>query len=297
MSDLFDASDARDMDVVSRLMAHLDQDLRAQMRTYPDLFPDPPLGPGLAAKLAQPIAWGAPWCTADQLKPAARTSLWIFALDWIVDHQATRADQILRLVERCLGVADGAEPAGPLERSLADLRDSLAGHEAFQRLRSLWRRELERMLRAMAREWDWKSTLASSPPGTPAPVTLDQYLDNAANFGSTWVNVSHWIRQGDPVTLRHLTALIPVSDLVQQILRLYNDVATLDRDRSWGDLNAHMIADRHQVGRRIDDLTHECGRRLDALRALCPHETDYLGRQLAFSRTYYGSGRDYWDEL
>ncbi|WP_067479968.1 terpene synthase family protein [Actinomadura hibisca] len=297
MHEFADNADARQADRDMRLLTQIGEDLHARMRAHPDLFPERPLGTELAVKLAQPLAWGAPWCSAEELRPAARAALWIFALDWIVDHQATEAGRILQLVDQCLDVADGADPANSLGALLAEVRDELAGHDAFEQLRPLWRAELERMLRAMAREWDWKTTLASSPPGAPAPITLDQYLDNAANFGSTWVNVCHWIRQGDPVALRHLAALVPLSDTVQRMLRLYNDQATLHRDRGWGDLNAHMIADADQLGRRLRDLTdrfeHEC----DALRAACPHEVDYLSRQLAFSRDFYGAGNDYWGQL
>ncbi|WP_067818932.1 terpene synthase family protein [Actinomadura kijaniata] len=261
------------------------RDLQDRMRRYPTLFPDPPLGPDTATRVAQAIAWGAPWCTPAQLRAPARTALWIFAVDWLIDHQATGAEQVRALVDGCLRVADGHPPQGALETMLAELRADLADRDAMP----VWREELRRMLTAMEREWAW---VAGHAP------TWRQYLDNADNFGSTWVNVTHWIVTGDDATREHLDVLRRASRLVQQALRLYNDLATIGRDRSWGDLNALMLGlDETAARRHIDDLITRRDRCLEPLRTACPRQITYLRRQIEYSAAFYGDGRDYWGTL
>jgi hypothetical protein len=271
-------------------------DLRRCMAAYPDLFPDPPMGPGLAVKLAKAVAWGAPWRTAEELRAPARTSLWIFAVDWLIDHEASTADEVRAIERRCLHIADGGEPADgdALARFLADLRDDLLPG-VDETWRAAWRDELRRMVLAMGREQDWTAALAAS--GTP-PVTLERYLDNAENFGSTWVNVAHWATDAGPAVTGNLGTLRAASDCVQRILRLFNDRATLGRDQTWGDLNAQLLgADETWIKEKVADLTAACDDLLATLPPECAQEAEYLRRQIAFSSAFYGADHDYWDRL
>lgn len=271
-------------------------DLDQARERYRALFPSPPFSEKVTFGVAAAVTAQAPGCTTEQLRPSARTSLWIFGLDYIVDTLATEADQVEDTVRRCRDVADGGRPApgDTLAQFLADLRDELAAAPAYGTLRPRWRGALERMLTAMVREWHWKTS------GRP---TLDQYLDNADNFGSTWVNITHWIATCDERILACLDELEEASQRVQQILRLYNDLATQERDRTWGengDLNALALVDGDEgaVQRTIDALLADCRRLLEPLRDRCPHGADYLHRQIEFSRNFYGRRRDdYWDRL
>ncbi|WP_019632722.1 hypothetical protein [Actinomadura atramentaria] len=286
-------------EAVAELSAACAADLRACMERYPALFPDPPMGPGLAVKLAKAVAWGAPWCSARELRPACRTSLWIFAVDWLIDTRAADAAEVRGIERRCLDVADGGAPADgdDLAAFLAELRADVPDDAAW---RAAWRDELRAMVLAMGREWGWNDELAASVRrGTPTPpVTLEQYLGNADNFGSTWVNVAHWATLGDPAVRARLGTLRAASGLVQQILRLLNDRATLGRDETWGDLNAQLLgADETWIKQRIADLTAECENLLAGLPADCAREADYLRRQIAFSTAFYGGDNDYWDAL
>ncbi|MEU7754796.1 terpene synthase family protein [Micromonospora sp. NPDC049171] len=276
---------------ICALAAKGQRDLAERAAAYPDLFPARPFDPALFGNVAMAIAFGAPWCDLDQLRVTNRAVLWGFAVDWLVDHEARSRDEIDRLTAGCLAVAEGGSPAedDSLGRFLAELRDELAAVPAYATHGAVWRSELRTMFDAMAREWDWKQSA-----DTGVLPTLDEYLANAANLACTVVNVAHWIHSDDPATLAHLDALVAASDQVQRIIRLVNDLASFERDKRWGDLNALMVVpERADVERRITELVAYARDLLDPLRATCPVPADYLARQIGFSTGFYGS-TDFW---
>ncbi|MEW9532459.1 terpene synthase family protein [Microbispora sp. NPDC049125] len=287
--------EARKRGSVAALATRSQRDLLECVAAHPDLFPDRPFDHTLVSAVALANAFGSPDATADRVRVANRTALWIFAVDWLLDHVAATRAEVERLVEGCLDVADGRPPSPgfSLGRFLAGLRAEMAAAPAFAGREVLWMDALRDMLTAMAREWDWK---AAAREGETLPK-LEEYLGNADNFGSSFVNVSHWIHGGDPETLRRLDELRIASDEVQRVLRLLNDLATYERDMAWGDLNAQMLGvGRDEVLERIEALTEECWRLFAPLRDPCPDEVAYLERQLGYSAGFYG-GADYWGEL
>ncbi|GAA2359214.1 terpene synthase family protein [Dactylosporangium salmoneum] len=273
------------------LAASGQRDLNAAAAAYPELFPANPFDPAVFGTVALATAFGAPWCTREQLRIANLTALWVFAVDWRVDYLARTGADVDRVVERCLSAADGGEPEDDdaLSRMLAAVRDELAAAPAFAAHRPVWREELRRMLAAMRREWEWKST--------GARPDLAQYLDNADNFGSSWVNVSHWLSGGEPDALAELPRLIAAGREVQQVLRLVNDLATYRRDVEWGDLNALLLgADHDEVTRQIGKLARQALGSAEALAGSCPREAVYLSRQIGFSTGFYRL-TDFWGAL
>ncbi len=277
----------------SALAARCQRDLQECVQAFPELFSAGPFDATLFATVSLANAFGSPWAAAEQLRIANRTSLWIFAVDWLIDHEAASHEEIDEIVRGCLAVADGrgAVPDTSLTRFLAVIRDDLAASPLFPSLHAVWRAELERMLGAMAREWEWKQG------GEPALPTFEEYLGNADNFGSTLVNVGHWIHSGDPLLVPHLDELLRASGAVQRVLRLLNDLATYERDVGWGDLNALMLGvSRDEVVARVAALTGECHAMLEPLRATRPDESAYLERQIGYSTGFYGLA-DYWGGL
>jgi hypothetical protein len=286
-------STAAEQGRISALAAGGQRDLAERAAAHPALFSAKPFDGTLFSAVALATAYGAPWCTREQLVVANRVALWIFAVDWWVDYLSHSPDEADALLAGCLAVADGAEPTDPLGRFLAEIRDTLAASPAFPRHRAAWRTELERMLAAMARERRWKvgrDTDGSLP-------SVDGYLANADNFGSSFVNISHWIALAEPDTLAHLAELMAASRTVQRVLRLVNDLATYERDLTWGDLNVLMLGpDRAAVTARIERLVEECLLLLEALSGRCPREAVYLARQIGFSSGFYRVG-DFWGRL
>lgn len=290
-------SEAAEHGRISALNANCLRDLLPCSTEYPGLFPASPFDARLFSTVASANAFGSPWATAAQLRIATRASLWVFAADWAVDYMAKTAEEVEDIVRGCLAVADGAPATSDaqLTRFLADIRAELAVRPAFRKLFDNWRDQLDRYLHAMAREWRWKAD-RKADPNTPLP-TFDDYTANADNFGSSWVNISHWIFTSGPEALAHINELWAASEEVQRILRLLNDLISYERDLEWGDLNSLMLGvDRDEVSERIGALIALSREMIGALKADCPLEASYLERQIGYSMGFYGT-TDYWGAL
>ncbi|MEU6041117.1 terpene synthase family protein [Actinomadura sp. NPDC047616] len=281
---------------ICALAADCQRDLQDCVADHPSLFSGNPFDPRLVSGVALANAFGSPGATAAELRIACRASLWVFAADWLVDYVARTPEQVDAVADACLAVADGAPPTpdAPLARMLAEIRDEIAARPGFAAHREAWRAQLERYLAAMAREWAWVAARTSGDASAP---TFDEYLDNADNFGSNLVNLSHWIFTSDAPALARLDELWAVGQEVQRVLRLLNDLATFRRDVEWGDLNALALGvSRDEVTARIGALVDRCRRMIEPLRASCPREASYLERQIGYSTGFYGR-TDYWGEL
>ncbi|MEV6375019.1 terpene synthase family protein [Micromonospora musae] len=286
-----DLSLAAEQGRICALAAKGQRDLQRRAAEHSELFSARPFDPALYSSIAMAMAFSSPWCTVEELRFANRMVLWGFALDFQVDYLAKSREEVDRVTAETLAVVDGAAPAAedPLGRFLAELRDELTRSPGYPEARTLWREAVYRTLAAMAREYDWReSTAAGQPP------SYEEYLDNADNLACTVVNVAHWIRTGDADVHRRLPELIAASDQVQQVLRLVNDLATHERDREWGDLNAiTLVGDPTEVARRVAELTQSCRKTLADLADRCPREAAYLTRQLGYTSGFYGS-TDFW---
>jgi hypothetical protein len=273
------------------------RDLQDCASEYPGLFSAKPFGPTVFSGVALANAFGSPGATADGIRIAARMALWAFALDWLVDYTATSRTEIEAIVAGCEAVGDGAppDPDVPLQGLLASLRDDLAGRPGWAGLSPVWREHLRMYLHANALEWDWKT--AHTAGDRTALPTFEEYLANADNFGSSLVNVSHWIWGGAVATEAELGELAAVSAEVQRTLRLLNDLATYERDVAWGDLNSLMLGlGRDDVTKRIGELVESCEKMTEPLATRFPGEAVYLRRQIGYSVGYYGM-TDYWGTL
>ncbi|WP_216651577.1 terpene synthase family protein [Actinomadura litoris] len=278
---------------ICALAMECQRDLERCVGSYPDLFPSKPFDGRLFAAVALANAFGSPWADAARLRMLIKTSMWNFAADWQIDYVAGTREEVERLVEDCLAVADGADPAprGSITTFLGEIMGDLAQGPAAGVL-PRWREQLARWLAAMAREWEWKSARGSGPL-----PTFEEYLDNADNFGTTWVNLSHWIVTGDEVTVARVDELWEASQQVQRVLRLLNDLATYRRDVEWGDLNALMLGlERSEVSARIEELVEHAHKLIEPLKDDCHEAAVYLERQIGFSTGFYGV-TDYWGAL
>ncbi|MFI7215210.1 terpene synthase family protein [Micromonospora maritima] len=270
---------------ICALAAHGQRGLRRTAAAHPDLFPGEPFDATLFSSIASAMAFSAPWHTAAELAVTNRAVLWGFAVDWLVDHEATDRAEVDRISATCLAVLDGADADDPLGRFLAELRDDVAAAPGYPALRGRWRATMERTLRAMAREWTWRRTTRP---------TLADYLDNADNLAATVVNVAHWIHTGSVRDTAELDRLIEVGDEVQRALRLVNDLGTHQRDAESGDLNALLLVDDPaEVERRFAEQVDHCRVLLAKLAGESPREAEFLSRQLGFTTGFYRH-TDFW---
>jgi hypothetical protein len=267
-------------------------DLSTWSARHPALFPADPFGPSVFGGIALAMAFGSPGVAPGELRTTARTVMWAFGLDRLVDHVATERGQVEAIVDGCEAVAGGAPPPGddPLLVVLAQLRDELAARDGWAELAPVWREELGGYLAANLREWDWKTRAA----GGAALPSFEEYLANADNIGATFVNVTHWVDRGTVRTAGELRRLAEAGDAAQRVLRLVNDLASHERDQRWGDLNGLMLGvDRAAVTERIAGLTEDFELLAASLATDHPEAADHLRRQVGFSTGFYGV-TDYW---
>jgi hypothetical protein len=273
--------------VTCAVAAQGQRDLQRIADADPDLFPRKPFDGGVFSTLAMANAFSAPWLSARDLRAANRASLFAFRVDWFADHLATEATQLSRFTAACLAVADGADPPDRLTALLATLRGDLADDPNFRAGQPIWREELRRMLAAMTVEFGWRSD------GRRVPVA--QYLDNSDNLGSSFVNITHWLANPEPGYVGAADVLAATRSQ-QRVIRVLNDLATLDRDLAWGDLNLLRLGpDRATADELLLTLTRECEVALDRVRAAQPRLALFLHRQVEFCRGFYGL-TDYWGQ-
>jgi hypothetical protein len=266
------------------------RDMRGWAGEYPGLFSAKPFDAALYSTLSLAMAFSGPWFDAKQLRMANKVCLWAFGLDWLVDYVATSPSEAEDIARRCVATAEGAPPVSgdDLTRMLADIRDELAASPAFPVLGSVWREELRFMLEAMLREWHWKSE--------ERRPSFEEYLGNADNLGFTFAFTSHWIRTSGP-QVADLDRIRQASRAVQRVIRLLNDLATYERDLSWGDLNALLLdVTRPEVEQRIAELAAVSRELIIPLRKDHPEVAGYLERQMDFCAGFYQVG-DYWGAL
>jgi hypothetical protein len=267
------------------------RDLLTCAAAYPALFPARPFDPAFFSTITLANAFCAPWLPAERLRLTNRITLWVFALDRLIDHVATRPAEVEDIVRRCL--ADQPAPGDPLAGFLAEIRAEMAGAPAFPVLGEVWADELRRMLDGMAREWQWKAARLADPDH-PLP-TLDAYLDNA-EFGFSLVYVSHWLATTEPGQLNDIAELRTAGQAVQRVIRLLNDLGTYHREQQTGDLNALLLADRATIGERIVVETARSRELLARLKPAHPRLAGFLGRHLDFNAGFYRV-TDYQGEL
>ncbi|TDD13617.1 terpene synthase family protein [Nonomuraea diastatica] len=276
---------------LSARAAECARDLRRTAACHPELFDTGDFAdtPGQVANM---MVYGTPRHGPNVLRSPSQLALWIFPLDAAIDRDATQRSQVRAIVEACKDVIAGDDPHTPLARLLADIRDDLAHAPAFGHLGPVWRTESAAMLDAMAREWEWK-TAARQAAAAP---TLEEYLGNAANFGSTCVGVCRLISTDEPeATREHLPAIIDAANATQRVMRLVNDLRTFERDCQWTDLNARMLGlDEHALLELITEERQACDLVLDRLAQSCPGVAGDLRHQMMTTWGFYLNGSDFW---
>lgn len=282
------ALSAQDSGRVCAVAGQVQRDLQRCAAGYAELFPTPPFDPAFFSTIALANTFCAPWLCAEEQRLTNRITLWVFALDRLIDHVATDASTVDAIVRGCTAVAHGGAPAAgdPLTALLAEIRDELATAPAYGPLGAVWRDELARVVTTMAREWAWKVAHAGDP-GAALP-TLDEYLDNA-EFGYALVFVTHWIWTAGTRPIRDIDELRAAGWAVQRVIRLLNDLGTYHRDLRWGDLNALLVEpDRARVEQRLAAMTEQCREVLGPL-ADGEHRplALFLARHIDFNTGFY----------
>jgi Terpene synthase family 2, C-terminal metal binding len=274
-----------------RVCAHAvrgQRDLREYADRFEALFPAGPFDPALLIAVSLANACSAPGCGYRVLRVANRAALWAFAVDRLIDDVAQTRTEVTALVRQCLAAVRRGEAAGPAGQALLDLLALLRTAPGYPQLHRLWRRELGRMLRAMAREWDWRHG------EVPVGELLPAYLDNADNLGFCFVFACHLVATARPGRMTRASALLSAARAGQLVLRLVNDLGSAARDRRSGDLTVLRLGlSPGQVYQLIGALDTEFRRLSAPLRADHAELIGYVERQLEFNLGFHPV-TEYW---
>jgi hypothetical protein len=269
------------------------RDLQRCALTYRDLFPSGSFDPGLFSTVALANVYSAPWLTADGLRLTNRASLWAFGVDRLIDAVADSAAAVEGVVDRCVRVAAGApaRAGDELTGFLAAITAEVRASPGYAWCGEHWQAALRGMLEAMAREWHW----ARHWPRETLRPSLAEYVDNADNFGFGFVFATFLVTTAvHPLPPARVDALLDAARAAQRVMRLANDLATVDRDLASGDLNVLMFGEPvDAVHERIARLTDHGREMIAALRAEHPHACAYVERELDYNLGFYSLG-DYW---
>ncbi len=236
--------------------------------------------------LAQVGAHAAGWLPLDRLHVVNRASLWIFAVDWLVDRQSDSVARVDEVIARNISVLEGQPARDAVAGLLAATRTAVATGGA---LLPAFDDEARRVLVAMRREWDWRE----GP--TPSP---DTYMSNMDSIGLRFAFVTllavdgatgaDW--QPGPGTLS------AAADATARVLRMVNDLAGFERERAFGDVN--LLALGPTAAQVRETIRAETARTVRLLaRQPRPRRrfAGYLERVLGFNIGLY-STTDYWGE-
>lgn len=289
LTDTTDLPSAAQCGAICAVAGQVQRDMMGCVARYPDLFPESPFDATFYSTTALANTFAAPFLDAERLRMTNRITLWIFGMDRLIDHVAASRSEVDDVVRRCLAVidGDGADPDDSLGQFLAEIYAEMAAAPAFTDLGTMWRDEVRRTLRTFAWEWDCK-TAKTQDPGASLP-TLDTYLEKS-EFGFALVFVTHWIWSFGDRPIRDVSTLYDACYVVQQVIRLLNDIGSVERERKWGDLNALLLGvDPRQVDERLAALTERSFTMLTPLLAHDDHRplALFLRRHIEFNAGYY----------
>lgn len=243
------------------------------------------LDASMLSVLTQVGAHAAGWLPLDRLHVVNRASLWIFAVDWLVDRHADSVARVDDVVARNIEVLEGR----PARDGVAGLLDATRTAVANGALLPDFDDEARRVLGAMRREWDWRDGPAPSP---------DTYMSNVDSIGLRFAFVTLLAVDGatradwrpGPGTLSAAT------DATARVLRMINDLAGFERERAFGDVNLLALGPpAAQVREAIRADTARTVRLLARQPRSRRRWADYLERVLGFNTGLYGT-TDYWGE-
>jgi hypothetical protein len=253
-------------------------DLRAWSAGYGPDVADKPL-----EAMALSAAAIAPWSDAGALRLAARSAVWLYAVDDLVDVRARSLADVDHVVERCVSVARGGprDDSHPVFAALCDLQRELEGKPLYGALSALWAQKFESCMRGMRYAWQVGR-------GELAQPSIGQYLEHADSI-LKWITViTFWGGTAGPDLPRHLDVLVPGANEASVAIRLANDLATAARERREAVANATSLASpdwiRAELGRRRGRLH----RRLGPLLAEGYRPALILTRSVDWAMGFYG---------
>lgn len=182
-----------------------------------------------------------PHLSSAQVGLRVRSSLWIYALDDLVDNGDIADADLQNLLARCLDVARcgrvGAD-MHELATTLSRLRDDFSTQPMWDAVFPAWVSSLELLLDGMMREHMVRRQLRDDGV-LLSPLSVDDYLRFAAHsIGLPHQWVAGLAMEPDEGIRDDLPSLVRLAEQCGIAMRLANDGATWNREEAEGGVNA-----------------------------------------------------------
>lgn len=193
--------------------------------------------------LALSVAAAAPFSPEKALLSTAKISLWVFALDDLIDEELAPAAEILsrtRQYNRLILQGKVRASDDQLLGALAELLQDHASYPLFQSLDDSWREALVGTIDGMLVEQRWLQQFRRI--GAAAFPSYQEYLANGRfSIGGPPHIWSTLVTIGDASTPWHLGHLRQMEELASTCIRLANDLQSHSRESADGKFNSFDI--------------------------------------------------------
>ncbi|HTJ70963.1 MAG TPA: zinc-binding dehydrogenase [Actinospica sp.] len=245
---------------------------------------DMPMDRELVPLMCLQSSFFAPWLPADSCLRIAQLTSWLMALDDALDDPGASSATLAALLDVLRRIVEGgaSEPAEPLARALAEIRDALwtEGDDRAETA-AFWRDSMHETLTGM-----WYEHEAA---GNAEQPSLQRYLTYGAwTIGVEQQLATLWALMDDPDLPRRLPVLRDALRHAATAIRLANDVRGHQREQRHGQIDALVIGLSAQQARaRLDESVEQC--RL----LLAPMTSIGYGPAVALERTLLWHARMY----
>ncbi|WP_456243364.1 ent-pimara-9(11),15-diene synthase [Streptomyces paludis] len=272
---------------VTVLALELLADLRSWAAQYPQVLAATPI-----EALAISTAAISPWRGADELRLPARMYVWAYALDDHVEQNVRSLDELDDLFGRCDAVvrSGGRDDSHPLLASLSGWQSALESAPLYPRLAGLWAARFAEALRG--ERYDW--TAGRARDRGDGPSDPEEYLTYAASSNAWMTHFPRWATSDRGDLLDNLPVLDSALEAIEVAVRLSNDLATFERERSEPGQNNILMYDTSPEWVRGELARHsrKAREQLKALVTAGSAPAVELLRLLDWSVTFY-SGADF----
>jgi hypothetical protein len=190
---------------------------------------------------------------------AAQMILWIFEVDDLIDKRMITLEEMQCKVEQWYSIANGSSDkpsdSDELTTMLVEIIRELSKFPLFEPLREYWASRLRIIFGVMIRECQHALDYSFlGPQGLPS---LDEYLlGGIHSVGFPLWGATALILFEDPSVVDQLESVGEVVRHAGIALRLYNDIATFDKDAQEKDINSVLIV-YHALLDETPNLTRE----------------------------------------
>lgn len=223
--------------------------LKEWARRYPSLRPVIPM-------ITLTTAVALPQASISDALAWAQAVAWIFLVDYKADPRTfTHKDMRLKAEQwhsmtsnwPTAGMDDGSE----LTTILADITSNMSKSCLFESLQEYWALRLRNHVLGVAQEF--QNALEYGERGPRALPSLDEYLRvGVQSVGYPFLGSMAMIFHRDSSIIKHIELVSEILECAGAALRLYNDVATLDKEIQMGEVNSILVVYHTMLDRRPD---------------------------------------------